>query len=65
MGAVLLPHIVPDKIPFNINPKDGSVELIYKDSFQWETDSSENETYQKMVDAGYEAKLPVTNCQLT
>ena len=48
-----------NKIPFNINPKDGSVELIYKDSFQWETDPSENETYQKMVDAGYEAvKLP-------
>ena len=48
-----------NRIPFNINPKDGKIELIYKDSFKWESDVSENETFNKMKDVGYEpVKMP-------
>ena len=48
-----------NKIPFSINPKDGKVELIYRDVFKWESDTSQNETFKKMEEAGYKpVKLP-------
>jgi len=48
-----------NRIPFNINPKDGKIELIYKDSFKWDSNLSENETFNTMKDAGYDpVKMP-------
>jgi len=43
-----------NKIPFNTNEADGNVELIYKDNFKWENDTSDNRYFNNMKDIGYE-----------
>ena len=43
-----------NKIPFNINEADGNVELIYKDNFKWESDTTDNQYFNDMKDKGYQ-----------